>query len=240
MSLRESISRNVYLHGIKKLVNPMWVWINGRTGQDRWLAMMRECATQPISVIFDVGSSGGYFLGKAAPHFARARYHHFEPRPEAAAALKDAIARLGTDSEVHPMALADVPGKTKFAVMEHGDASSLLVTTRGVGSKIVREIEVNLQTLDDVVARNQVARIGLLKIDVEGAEKRVLVGGLRTLSDLTTSVILEISPPRHEGGSRETLEVFRLMFDAGFALVDTFHCDYLFTKDPGILAHFSS
>jgi hypothetical protein len=41
MSLRETINRNPVLHGLKRLVTPLWIAINGRTGQDKWMSIIR-------------------------------------------------------------------------------------------------------------------------------------------------------------------------------------------------------
>ena len=30
------------------------------------------------------------------------------------------------------------------------------------------------------------------------------------------------------------------MFKAGFSLIDTFNCDYLFTKDKGVRSHYNA
>lgn len=239
MSLREILNRAVYLRGAKRVITPLWIWINGRTGQDSWLSLIRQSGSERSGVIFDVGSSDGFFFRKAFAHFPEATYHHFEPRPEAAARLRSLVAKLRAASTVHEVALADESGRTAFAVMDYGDASSLLVSTQGVGTNVIRQIDVPVEPLDALFDDLQVDRVGLLKIDVEGVEKRVLLGAQRTLTQRVASVILEISALRHVGGADETLAVFKIMFDAGFWLVDTYNCDYFFTKDPGVLARYN-
>lgn len=239
MSLREMINRNEILHGLKSLVTPLWVAINGRTGQDLWMSVIRGEGAKPVSSIVDVGAAHGFFLKKSLPHFRSAHYHHFEPRPDAAAGIKRLAAKLGSDSKVYEMALDEKASTASFAIMSYGDASSLLVSRKGVpdGVAITREIEVKVERLDTALALAGIQEIGLLKIDVEGVEKRVLLGGTDTLAK-SVSVILEISPARHVGGYVETLEVFEIMFKAGFSLVDTVNCDYLFTKDKGVLDYY--
>jgi FkbM family methyltransferase len=194
---------------------------------------------RPVDMIVDVGAAHGFFLQKAWTHFPRARYHHFEPRPEAAASVRQQAASLGASSQVHVVALAEKADTAKFAIMSYGDASSLLVSKKGIPTDlaITREIEVKVERLDASLSQAGIPEIGLLKIDVEGVEKRVLLGAPNTLAK-SVSVILEISPARHVGGYVETLEVFEIMFRAGFSLVDTFNCDYLFTRDKGVRAHY--
>ena len=239
MSLREMINRNEILHGLKDLVTPLWIAINGRTGQDYWMSVIRKEGAHPVNNVVDVGAAHGYFLKKSWPHFGGAHFFHFEPRPDAAVSLKRLAEKLGTASQIFEMALDENASTAKFAIMNYGDSSSLLVSTKGVprSMAITREIEVTVERLDTALALTGIEEIGLLKIDVEGVEKRVLLGGPDTLAKCFT-VILEISPARHVGGYIETLEVFEIMFKAGFSLVDTVNCDYLFTKDEGVLAHF--
>ena len=241
MSLRETINRNPVLHGMKEMVTPLWIAINGRTGQDNWFSIIRQEGERPVDTIVDVGSAHGFFLKKAWTHFPRADYHHFEPRPDAAAGVRQEAARLGASSHVYEMALAEKADTAKFAIMSYGDASSLIVSKQGVADNlaITREIEVKVERLDAALAGAGIKEIGLLKIDVEGVEKRVLLGAPDALSK-TMSVILEISPVRHVGGYVETLEVFEIMFKAGFSLIDTFNCDYLFTRDKGVLAYYNA
>lgn len=242
MSLREFINRTPLLQSTKRLIAPIWVSINGRTGQDAWLHAMHEHASTPIQTIVDVGSSGGFFLRKAAAHFPNAIYHHFEPRLDAAADVKKLSRRLKTQSTVHIMALADFTGTAPFAVMDYGDASSLLVTTKGVanGINISKEVQVQVDLLDTVLERIKPGQIGLLKIDVEGFERSVLRGACKTLTKQVSNIIIEITPPRHAEGPRETMNIFEMLFEASFTLLDTYNSDYLFSKDPGVLTCYSA
>jgi len=183
-----------------------------------------------------------FFLRKAHVYFPNAIYHHFEPRVDAARDVKALSQQLGTYSTIYNMALADFVGTAPFAVMDYGDASSLLVTTKGVaaGVNVLKEVQVSVDILDMVVERNQLGQIGLLKIDVEGFERSVLRGARKTLAQQVSNIIIEITPPRHAEGPRETLHVFEMLFEAGFTLIDTYSNDYLLSKDPGLLACYSA
>ena len=68
--------------------------------------------------------------------------------------------------------------------------------------------------LDDLVARRNLARIRLLKIDVEGYEAEVLAGAAATLA-LTDHVIFEWLPEGDEAAGRRVVEALE---SQGFVL----------------------
>jgi len=241
MSLRECFNRCQYLQVAKRFLRPIWIFANGRTGQDAWLYEIAKRSSEPIHTIIDVGSSSGHFLQKAAIHFPSCYYYHFEPRRDAAQDTKNISQQLKTQSTVFNIALGDFTGNSDFAVMDYSDASSLINSTKGVstGLQISKKIQVQVDTLDNIAQKIHFGQIGLLKIDVEGFELAVLKGSLKTL-DCVSNIIIEITQPRHVKGSSETLEIFSILFQSGFTIIDTYCCDFLLSKDLGVLASHSA
>ena len=72
-----------------------------------------------------------------------------------------------------------------------------------------RIIEVKATTLDNIFEKFNMKRIHILKIDVEGAEVDVLIGGKKALKK-TEKIVLEC----HSDELRE--KVKKLLFDRGF------------------------
>ena len=75
-------------------------------------------------------------------------------------------------------------------------------------------------TLDELVAREALTRLDVVKIDVDGRELRVLRGAGSTLSTLRPSVVLELAPYalREHGDSLDDL--VDVLSEARYRFVD--------------------
>lgn len=75
-------------------------------------------------------------------------------------------------------------------------------------------------TLDELVEREGLSRLDVIKIDVDGGEVRVLRGARQVLSSLRPSLVLEIAPYalRERGDSVE--ELIALLIEARYRLLD--------------------
>ena len=93
------------------------------------------------------------------------------------------------------MAVSDTSGTAEFTVSSDGAYSSFLDTKRkAVESRIV----VNTTSLDQYCDENSIARIDCLKVDVEGAEGKVLAGAAGLLSNATRRprfIMIELFSP---------------------------------------------
>jgi FkbM family methyltransferase len=95
--------------------------------------------------------------------------HAVEPDPVSLVALR-ANTRDDPAVVVHPVAVAARTGVRAFYMSRHGWASSLAGDRRAAGGHWV---SVEAYSLEDLLARTGHARVGLLKIDAEGAEWEV-------------------------------------------------------------------
>ncbi len=149
----------------------------------------------PRGVLVDVGANIGLFSLKAAHLVGPAGLViAVEPGAESVGQLRSNLAlnRL-PQVWVVEAALADAPGEAQLHHVALGDdpqAYSLLVDESAATSETVR-----LTTLDVLAAEHALARLDCLKIDVEGAEPRVVSGGRATLERFRPIVIFEINAP---------------------------------------------
>jgi FkbM family methyltransferase len=168
-------------------------------------------------LLLDVGSHIGGYTEAFLRRFARGRSLLIEPSPAHIAEARRRLAQRPV--EYRQYALSDTAGHAtlyKTAVIS-GLASLAKRDLRHVGKEMVIEETVETRTLDDVVAAEGIARIDLLKLDVEGFELAVLRGGLRTIETATDLVQFEFGGCNLD--TRTTLrDFFNLFGDLGFTL----------------------
>ena len=132
---------------------------------------------EPDDLFMDVGSNVGVYSLWAIDCGAEAIA--VEPSADTVALLRENLALNGNPRvEVHQCALAGVPGEMWLS--EGRDSTNHLM----VGSTSGERVEV--RTLDDLLGERTAAGV---KIDVEGAERLVLEGATRALSEHRIQVL---------------------------------------------------
>jgi FkbM family methyltransferase len=140
----------------------------------------------------------------------RGRHFAFEPIP----ALHRRLCRSFPGVTCHPLALSDTEGSTTFNHFERLDGFSGMVRRElGVDPGPVREITVRTAPLDAVLPPD--LPIALIKIDVEGAEYRVLQGAKTTLRNSRPVVIFECGVGGLDLYGHSPGQVFDLLADCG-------------------------
>jgi len=130
--------------------------------------------------------------------------------------LADALektARLnghGATVEIVRSAVSDATGEAPFNVTMAAGGDGALSGLAPGGGATVPTI-----TLDDFMAERGLGRLGLIKIDVEGAERRVLDGARRTLETCKPRLVFESG---HESAG-DRAAIADLLDGAGYDLV---------------------
>jgi len=175
---------------------------------------------QGFRTIVDIGANEGQFAHLARMAFPRAALHCFEPLPESFARLQG---RLGNAERVtlHNLALADRSGTSSIIRNPYSPSSSLLEMApshveafpfTGGGEAL----PVSVSTLDTALAGERIEEPFLVKIDVQGAEDRVIAGG-RSILGRARVVIVETSFEHLYKGQALFGDIHDTMRGLGFA-----------------------
>lgn len=163
-------------------------------------------------LILDVGANIGHHALAWCLASEKAVCHAFEPVSSNAQLLRRnaELAGLAERVSVDPRAVDRKSGKA--ILREAGDAAySTLDPDMPVTS--VAEYEIPTVSIDDYVRERGIARVDLLKIDVEGAEASVLAGAERTLERDAPFLLVEISAVR---GAPAAVDVLRALVERGY------------------------
>lgn len=158
-------------------------------------------------VFVDIGANVGTHTLVAARHLGEAgRVYAFEPFPPNVERLKRNIDLNGLkNTEVVAVALSDVSGGVAPMATRFTRSGNATLADRSDAAQV---IEVPVMRFDDWASDKRLERIDVLKIDVEGAEERVLRGMSSTLQRLEIGRILfEVNPVMLEklGSSQDSL-----------------------------------
>ena len=144
----------------------------------------------PGSVVIDVGANVGTF---ALP-FARAAgsLHAFEPHPRVRARLIENIALNNLrNTVVSDLALSDETGSAVLFGAAHANQMQGSMVQRDPSAE---SIVCPMDTLDNYVSRAACDRVDLIKVDVEGAEHKVLLGAKNVLTEHRPALYVEVNP----------------------------------------------
>ena len=179
---------------------------------DGGLRRLAAAGVRPRAVL-DVGAALGDWSRACACVFPEARYLLVEPLAE----FRPSLNALGF-GEIVEAAVADERGERTLHV--HPDL---------VGSSLLREREgehvdgaprrVPVATVDELVREHGLQPPFLVKVDVQGAARDVIVGASRTIGD-AAAVIAEVSFFDFYDGGTPFEELVRTMHDASFVVYD--------------------
>lgn len=164
----------------------------GYTGHGYWLGSyeyeMRRLFENTVtegSIVFDIGAHVGFYTLLAAVLVGpRGTVYAFEPVPRNLAYLKEHLAmNRVTNVTVIEAAASDRGGVLAFE--EGPDSFMGSVSPRG-------NLQVRAVSLDELISRGEAPTPDYVKIDVEGAEMRVLLGARGTLTTARPTLFLSV------------------------------------------------
>jgi FkbM family methyltransferase len=166
-------------------------------------------------IFYDVGANYGFYTALASEFCLEV--HSFEPNPIIFSCLKESF-KDSKNVFLNQVALSD----------KNGEADLLLA---GASSSIIEEVKIFLKkmnfkkvyqvkttTLKDYLLKNKPPTI--IKIDVEGAEEKVIYGGIDFFKENNSIVIMEVVLSDNFGKSRRELSknAVDLLINCGYKM----------------------
>jgi FkbM family methyltransferase len=184
---------------VERLLNGIGIQAQRTSAWSVWqLRLVDLLAQHQVRTVIDVGANDGSYAADLIRWGYRGRIVSFEPLPEAWRRLHDrARPHAGNWLVAPPVALSDRSGEAGFHEAGNSVSSSLLAMTphhvaAAPDSAPLRTIKVKTETLDAALESVDGAPY-FLKLDVQGAEGKVLAGAADTLDRAVLGVQLEMS-----------------------------------------------
>ncbi|HBC72884.1 MAG: hypothetical protein UX91_C0002G0043 [Candidatus Amesbacteria bacterium GW2011_GWB1_47_19] len=132
-------------------------------------------------VLFDIGANKGEYSQLILDQFPDCIIHCFEPDSRVFSILKTKYKNIN-NIKLNHLAVSDHNGKAKFYLNKDPGLNSLF-DMNNIGYHYDNMLStVSLETIDNYCKTHYIKTIDFVKIDVEGAELSVLMGGPRMLS----------------------------------------------------------
>ena len=188
----------------KSMRLPLWYYVKKYSGSlDSEIHYLRKRIPHD-KVMIDVGANIGIYSFAFAPLCSSVVA--FEPQHSCNEILSSFNSRK---IKVFPVALSSRPGSMVLNIpVKRGSVLTGLASFREISGKCHNQ-NVEVATLDDYGFKD----VGFIKIDVEGHEKEVISGGLKTIRSERPFMLIEIEQ-RYSG--EQASEVFQMILNEGY------------------------
>ncbi|MEO0481031.1 MAG: FkbM family methyltransferase [Planctomycetota bacterium] len=181
---------------------------------DDLLAHLAIRGLRPTTIL-DIGAAKGYWSANAKQFFPESNFVLFEPLSLHFKELERTVSTHPTFS-YHPFALGEAEADSPININEQPEGSSLLEYYDEEGQE--RTI-VKVRRLDDLIARGEVPKPDMMKIDVQGFELQTLRGAEEALKS-TELLIIEVNMFRFMPECPLAHEIIAHLAERGFVLYD--------------------
>src|SRR5437868_2251138 len=166
-----NLKRQLYLAAQQRRARRNTQW---SVFQDPWFR------SQTIRTVIDVGANRGQSITLFRGLWPEARIVAVEPIAELHALLQKKF-RDDPALRLHNCALGAKSGRSTFNILENSATSSLLkpmaeLSRTGIKIEPVKQIDVEIKSLDALAREENLASIDFLKIDTQGYDLEVLKG----------------------------------------------------------------
>jgi FkbM family methyltransferase len=155
-----------------------------------------NAAVKQGDTVLDVGAHIGLFAVIASKLTGtNGKVIAFEPAPATFNLLQQTVKinKVANTITTIQKAVGKEPGKTTFFISDNvADNSNSLVSY--LGDRPLNGIDIDVTSIDTIVAEQKLDKVNFMKIDVEGAEYDTLRGAVQTFKRFAPQAIIAIHP----------------------------------------------
>ena len=154
---------------------------------------------EPGFTAFEVGANYGQYLCDLSPLVGSdGEIHAFEPAEITFNCLARICRLRGLKNvTLHHMALSDAAGTAELHTpIKPNGKFGVAQASLGRESDVQNVTEIiRMETMDAMVAQHNIEKLDFVRCDVEGAELKVLQGGVETIKNYRPIFLMEVHPP---------------------------------------------
>jgi FkbM family methyltransferase len=175
---------------------------------------------EPGMTFIDAGANEGIYSIFAARRVGSSgAVWAFEPSNRELGRLRRNATYNGLDFDIFSVGLSDSERDAELVVAENRYAGlNTLGKIPYAGVNVARTEHVQLLRLDDVVSKNPLSRIDIIKIDIEGGELSMLRGAVETLSRYRPLLLFELLRPALASQGASPEEVIEFVHKQAYTL----------------------
>jgi len=214
---------------LKKIFNSLGYKVSKKQGNpffdsdDYFVVMKHLLEGTDKGIFFDVGANSGQTTEKLISMFPKGEVYAFEPGP----AYPELVSNYKTNPQVtiEKQGLGSKREIKNFFYNSLTDMSSFLPLGEDGWGEVIKEVALEINTVDNYCTGKNITSIDILKSDTQGFDLEVLKGANNML-DYTRFVILEINFTNVYKGLPSFSEIFQYLSDKGFKLVKFYDIRY--------------
>ena len=159
------------------------------------LSYLFSLVNRSPKVILDCGANIGFVTHQFKTNFPNATIHAFEPNPSIFSRLSNHYEN-SDKVHCHNMGIADENGELMFNVNANSGTSSFLNPTEyhtsNLASRKITPIKVPVCAISNIMSKEKIHHIDLLKLDIEGFEIKAMQG-IENISENVSLIFTEVN-----------------------------------------------
>jgi FkbM family methyltransferase len=201
--------------------------INSVTGQDFYYLFKNIISKDQTICCFDIGANVGQTAKKISGYFPNSIIYSFEPVKETFRLLESNIVEY-PNIRTYNVAMGAEVGELEIFHRINSEWNSLVKTLNDGAKSIGASSEIiKVDTIDNFVKRNKIARINILKSDTEGFEMEVLKGAKSCLEhQLIDMIYIEVGFNKNDGQHTYFTHIMEELENYGYGCSGLFEKSY--------------